>query len=479
MNKAVKIIYAALFFGICAVPLCAAPFVESNAEIEKKELAEMPSIVKDGSLNTDFSTEFESWYNDRLPFRSELLTAADYVKSELLSSPASTVITGSDGYLFYDGSKADFMDTNAMSETRLRATAVTLSLIEENVKAKNGRFLFFCAPNKESIYGEYMPACYTKAEETNLTRLHALLSEYGVTYLDMKQVLTDNKDQGLYHKRDTHWNYLGARLGYNAVMDALGKEHKTYADAAYTVTKDWRADLDKLLYPAGDGILDDQYRFDIEWDEFEFAIPAGVEDTAAQLENFISDKEENDTRISTKNYDADGRLYMVRDSFGRALLPFMIDNYEKAMFVRTTCPELSMVSEGGDMIYEIVERNLRNLTETAPFMFAPERSISLPADTAGEVKRMEAKNEGYACRIYGLLPDDTDMSDGRVYVTVANSAGAHTFEAFPVCESKMLGEESEKAFSLMIDPALELSGEYTVTVTTGGRSYTCASKAIF
>ena len=98
MKKAFKIAYAALFFAVCATPLALMPFVKSNAEIEKKALTEMPSFVSDGKINTDFSTQFESWFNDRLPLRSQLLSAANLVKGELLSSPSSNVISGSDGY---------------------------------------------------------------------------------------------------------------------------------------------------------------------------------------------------------------------------------------------------------------------------------------------------------------------------------------------------------------------------------------------
>ena len=494
MKKAAKIIYAAIFFGICAVPLAAMPFVKSNAEIEKKELTPMPALVKDGSINTDFSTQFESWFNDRLPFRSQLLSGANLVKGEILTSPSSNVIPGKDGWLFFEGCKADFMNTNAMTELKLRQTAVTLSLIQENVKAKDGRFLFVPMPNKETVYGEYMPDCYIRASGNNLSRLSLYLDEQGVNYLDMTSLMKQNKQQGIYHKRDTHWNYLGALIGYRGIMDAIGKEHKSYEGAAYTLSKDWRADLDKLLYPSG-GFMDWQYHFDISWDEFEFAIPAGIDDVKAQLDIFMSDKEENDLRISTVKTepgDEDSRLYMVRDSFGRALLPFMIDNYDRAMFVRTTSPELSMVAQGADMIYEIVERNLANLTVKAPFMFAPERQGIAASGAGSELTDAVAEDAGYGFRIYGILPDDAYDSTARVYVKLSREGESHIFEAFPIVEKDLLKEnvrngatykadidKSENGFSLFVDPKAGLSGSYDIAVIAGGKEYTSAVKAEF
>lgn len=473
MNKAARIVYTALFFGICCTPLAMMPFMSSSEQIEKKELAERPSLIVDGKLNTEFSEQFESWFNDRLPMRSELLSAANLIKSEVLGSPSSNVITGSDGWLFYEKTKSDYMDTDPMSISEVRSAAVTISLIEENVKSKGGNFVFVVMPNKSGIYSEYMPSCYTKARITNLDRLTNKLAEMGVNQLDMKKLLTDNKDLGLYHKRDTHWNYMGALLGYDAIMNSLGREHKAYAPN-YTLEKDWRGDLDKLLYPKG-GYMDYQYRFDTVFDEFRFTTPSGVSDTQAQLENFMSDKEDGDMRIVTRKTERskNSRLYMVRDSFGRALLPYMIDNYTQATFVRTDCPELTTVSSGTDMVYEIVERNLRNLTNTAPFMYAPERKgISAEGSLNVTAENVHIDYEGYGTRIYGVLPDNNSpVSDGRVYVKLTNGSEEHTFEAFPILEKRLLGKENSRecGFSLILDPTLALGGEYDVSLITDGR----------
>ncbi len=473
MKKAFKIAYAALFFAVCATPLALMPFVKSNAEIEKKALTEMPSFISDGKINTDFSTQFESWFNDRLPLRSQLLSAANLVKGELLTSPSSNVISGSDGWIFFDTDKLDYMNTNAMTDNQIRSMAVTISLIEENVKGKNGSFTFVPMPNKASVYDEYFPSCYKKADENNYTRLCAQLDDLGVNYVDMLKVMRENKSSDIYHKRDSHWNYLGTLIGYNAIMNSLGKPHKTYDGVSYKLEKDWRGDLDKLLYPSG-GFMDYQYHFDIEYQPFRFTVPVGVSDVQSQLETFMSDKEENDSRIGTANSGKtdNARLYMVRDSFGRALLPFMIDNYKTCMFVRTDCPELSLVPQGGDMVYEIVERNLSNVIATAPFMFAPERSeVPAAAENGGEISTV-CSDEGYAVRVYGALPEDLPVGDGRMYVKLTGGNGDHIFEAFPIYEKKLLEGDGKNGFSMMIDPSLGLSGDFEITVYAGGKVFT-------
>lgn len=475
MNKIFKSIYTAVFFLVCVTPLCLMPFLKNKVDIEKNGMAERPKYVEGGRLNTDFSSRFEAYFNDRIPLRPELLSAANLIKGELFHSSTSNVIVGEGGWLFYDEEKNDYMDTNAFTDNQVKAFAVTLSLIQENVESRGGNFLFVPMPNKASVYGEYMPAWYTEADENNLTRITDALEEYGVNFVDMRSVMIEAKSIGdIYQRRDSHWNYRGALIGYNAIMDAIGRVHETYDDAAYTRREDWRADLDKLLYPAG-GVMDYQYYYDISWRPFMFMRPAGVRDTAEQLEIFMSDREEGDDNIVTRNMALhDGSyLYMVRDSFGRALLPFMIDNYENATFRRTDVPDVVSFPDGGDYIYEIVERNLSRVIGKVPFMYAPLREAfvldQIPQD-GGEVE-VNMTVEGYGIKLYGALDDDAETGNGRVYIEIIGDDGLKVFEAFPIYESDLLEEEGTCGFSAILSKDDVSTGTYRVAIICGGYTY--------
>lgn len=474
MKKLTRIIYISAFFAVCALPLVMKPFACDNGEIEKRELAPLPSLTKEtGGINTDFSTQFESYTNDRLPLRAELLAAAGYLKGELLHSETSNVICGRDGWLFFKDEKMDYMNTNALSDREIKAAAATLSLIQEWVLANGGRFTFVPMPNKSSVYGEYMPFSYRKADENNLSRLSDALRAAGVNFTDMQQVMTEQKQLGLYHKRDTHWNYMGALIGYNAIMDSLGAAHQTYDGVNYVRQKNWRADLDKLLYPSG-GFLDEQYYFQIEYEPFMIVTPPGVTDQLGQLAVFMSDKEENDVRIAVQSLGApqNSKLYMVRDSFGRALLPFMIDNYKSSQFVRTDTPDLTQVQNGTDMVYEIVERNLRDVIGKTPFMFAPERdAAALAAEESGETAALALQNAGYANIVTGTLPESAPLTDGRVYIRLQNGSESRVFEAFPISEPVDGVQPEGNGFTAYLNPQLGLSGDYAAAIITGNRIY--------
>ena len=473
MKKTFKILYIVIFMLICLLPMTLLPFVKENAQIEKRTLAAFPSYIEDGHLNRNFGDQFESWFNDHIPLRAYLLSGANRIKGEWLHAQSSNVVVGKQGWLFFNSEKADYLDTNALTDHQVRAAAVTLSLIQENVESRGGHFLFVPAPNKSSIYGEYMPASYQRGEDNNLDRISARLEEYGVKFADLKGLFLDNKTPVIYHRRDSHWNYRGALLAFHEIMTGLEHDYETPLDAEYTVKKDWRGDLDKLLYPAG-GTLDDQYYYQTEHDDFRFTHPMTMYDAKTQLAIYMSDREEKDDLFTAHNLTRkDGStLLMVRDSFGRALLPYMIDAYENATFKRADSPDLVSLKDDTDLVYEIAERNLDRIIAKAPFMYAPERDDEILAQAAeGDRADVHIDTASFGIQIYGALPQDADTGDGRVYISLSSAEGDRVWEAFPIYEEKLLGEAGEKGFSMYLPKGALSSGRYSITVIAGDFQY--------
>ena len=476
MKKSFKLLYILVFLILLCIPALLAPFFKNDAALEKRALAEFPAYLSEGKLNLRFSDQFEAWMNDHLPLRARLLTAYDRLSGEALHGQTSNVIAGREGWLFFASEAADYMDLSAMSDGQLRALAVTLSLLQERTEKGGGRFTFVAMPNKSSVYGEYMPKRYRRAEENNLKRLQALLPEYGVHYTDMLALLTGAKDEGVYHRRDSHWNYRGALLGAGAILDSLGRSHEDWSALPFSVEKSWRGDLDKLLLPAG-GVMDEQIIYEFSHAAFTFRQPQGAQDPQAQLEIFMSDREERDMFFITENEELrDGSsLLMARDSFGRALLPWMIDSYETATFRRTGSPDLHSLPEGTDVVFEIAERNLASILRKAPYLFAPVREgFSAEGLEAGEALSVKLDKSGYRL-LSGIFPPGAELGDGRVYLLLAGGGRELCLEAFPIYEGELPEEEGIRGFSAYLSDELGLSGVYTLTVVAGETAYPCGS----
>ena len=485
MKKTFQALYAGLFFALLCLPMALSPFFSNDAALEKRELAAFPAYVEADGLNLDFSDQFEAWVSDHLPLRARLLTVANRISGELLGAQCANVLVGRDGWLFYSAEAADALNTNALTDRQLRSIAVTLSLIQEAVTARGGRFTFAPAPNKSTVYPEQMPTRFRQAPENNLTRLTAELETLGVNFTDLRRVLLEQKTSGadgdvpLYHRRDSHWNNRGALLGCGAILDSLGRDHETWADAPYTLENNWRGDLDKLLLPA-EGVMDLQVVYQIAHARFRFTYPQGVRDQQAQLESFMSDREDRDDLFTVQNLDRkDGSsLYMVRDSFARALLPYLIDCYETATFKRTDCPNVASIPAGTDLIYEIAERNLSRIIGKAPFLYAPTRTgVSVHGRAEGGSLPGRFEDAGYAYRLYGPLPEDLPAGDCRVYLRLEGEGEPLTLEAFPIYERELLGEGGTNGYSAYLSKDLGLSGVYTVTVITENTVFHCGDFA--
>ena len=440
--------YIILLLVICTLPLLLTPVLGETSSAEKRELAASPSLFEEGTFNASFSEELDDWIADHFIFRSELITANNSLKASLFgTSDEDQVIVGKSDWLYFSQTTDDYLGLNPLSESDIGRISSTLELVSEYVEAQGSRFVFAAAPNKNTLYPENMPAYYRKTDQpTNLDRLSAALT--GRSYFaDLRSALQSMQEQS-YHARDSHWNNLGALCGYNVLMDTAGKPHETFADASWEWKKTWDGDLDSMIFPSL-GYKDEQAVFDIDW-------------TYRYTSNFHS---EEDVLITTENPEAEGSLLIFRDSFSNALLPFLAQSYGTAKFSRATPYSLYELENTSydTVIIEIVERNLHNLLLSAPVMPAPERT-PLEQDVAVQNAVVRTRQLNGMQHFYGYLEDTADTGADPIYLQFSRGDSVWYAEAFPLCESALLGDEPQgrQGFSAYI-PAERCDG-YTVSV---------------
>lgn len=469
-KKLFGIIYIVLFFAICFTPLALWGFCRSDEQIGNKEAKELPMVKnQDGSINTKYFSEFEDYFTDRLPLRSALISADSYIKSGLFGGNTANVVCGNNGYIFSDETINDYVG-KTFSERKINNIARTLRIMEDKVEAGGNKFVFAAAPNKNSIYPQYMPSRYTNGAENNLSLLTKRLDALDVNYADLKSVLS-SVDSELYLKRDTHWNNLGALYAFNTIMNSLEKEHIDYNGIDYSYEKNWNGDLDKLLYPAVN-LTDYQYYFNVNCDNVMFTVPQLGMNNTDTLNELVGDSEKNDTLIKTKNMKANGRLLMVRDSFARAMLPFLIDNYQSTTITRSQPFAMTALEPNSktDVVYEIAERNLGNIVKSAPIMEASECEVPVAdvIDNSGENIIKIDKTASYI-KIYGVLDEKYFDEDSRIFITLKSDKYNKSYEAFPICETELLelDKESDYGFSLLINGDIP-NDNYEISATVSG-----------
>jgi len=144
----------------------------------------------------------------------------------LLHKPSSPlVIVGARGWLFYAGEQSmqNYLHQNSPPAAELDDWASRLQERRTWFAAHGIRYLFVVAPDKQSIYSEYMPRYLAPQHgDTRLDQLSRRLFREAA-WLDLRPSLRSAKDSGpLYFQLDTHWNDRGAYYAYRAIMQRLG-----------------------------------------------------------------------------------------------------------------------------------------------------------------------------------------------------------------------------------------------------------------
>lgn len=449
MNRKIKIIYIVSFFIICTIPILFMPFSKNDTS-ENRKLSSFPSFISEnGSINLNWTAEFETYISEHFAFREKLVTADSLIKYTVFrTSSNEKVIAGKNGWLYLADTADDYTAENTMSERRINNTAKTLSLIQEYVSSRNSEFIFMAAPDKNTVYPENMPSRYIKtANKSNLEMLSEKLDEYSVNQLDLVSLFR-SQNSVLYHTRDSHWTNEGAVLVCNALMDRFNTEHDDFSSVNRHSELIWHGDLDRMLFPSLDR-LSEQVVYDMDF-SFEYTY------------NFRS---EDDYLISTQNDGKSENILMYRDSFGRSLYPFIAENSHNAVFSREIPYRLDLVDDMDITILEIVERNLENITEKAPVMPAPARNLDISAviDKSTENSCFISEKNNLL-KIYGRLDEKYFSDNSDIYITLENENSVLCFEAFPVYESELLNDENQYdyGYSLYIDTSAIKGGQYSI-----------------
>ncbi len=373
-------------------------FGQSQAGANERLSAPPELTKKDGTWNAQYLQEAAAFVNDRFFLRQELITLDNRLTADLLgNSGEDKVIMGKDGWLFFTETLADYTGTAPLTEQELFAIGENLRLMQQYCTANGRDFVFVVAPNKNSVYGQFMPNFGVVSEIPEGKRLLGVLQEMGVNTVDLYAALTE-QETPLYFAHDSHWNSRGAALGADLINQALGVE-SSYFGADFSRTEPHQGDLYEMVYPA----LTDREQNPVYSGKLDFS---------------YTGKGQQPDSITIETAGSGGKtLLAYRDSFGNLLYPYLADSYAAAYFSRAGVYDLTR--EGDCVMVEIVERNLRNLLKNVPLMPAPAVSIDLP-ETGGSIE-VDTKEKNEMHFVQGTLPQLPD-DNTRVYLVCGGQA---------------------------------------------------------
>ena len=226
-----RLVPAFIFCFIVFWPFLANMFFSNTELLDNRPLHEKPA-----KFDRNFSKNFEAYYNDTFAGRKDLVSK--YIKlKQALKIDTGQYFYGDKGWMFYDSVKVNNGNTMVDYFGEVRFDDKQLAKMVEGINmaadfyAKHGaKYFIVIAPNKEGIYSEFMPARMQKARVSDKSRMDAaveyLKKHTKAVFVNLKEPILQAKAEypyNLYFKKDTHWNNIGAYVGFENIARALNQ----------------------------------------------------------------------------------------------------------------------------------------------------------------------------------------------------------------------------------------------------------------
>lgn len=352
------------------------------SEVEKRTLKTMPAFSASALFDGSFTKEFEEYYADTFPFRDFFLGVNDFFDSIFtkLSGSDGIVLVGKEGDGNFEG-EALTDETESQSDTTEPVTQETEVSTEATTQAdqefttsgyiviQGDRAMEMYSANKKQI-SNYVSSVNRLADKLTNSKVYCMLvptaiefygpeeyhsanhsQEYGiqlaydqmsdkVTCVDAYHKIQQHINDYLYFRTDHHWTARGAYYGYQALGDVAGFTTKPldsyqsgkidgFVGTMYGYTKadvlQKNPDYVEYFWPQTEATGKYYSSADMSDGRNLRIITPEVSNSNKYLTFIQGDNPLVKIDTQTKN----GRSIMViKESYGNALVPFLVDSYE-------------------------------------------------------------------------------------------------------------------------------------------------------
>jgi alginate O-acetyltransferase complex protein AlgJ len=333
---------------------------------ENRSAASRPTPVwtLDGLLA--YRKQFTSYFDDHFGSRGALLAIDHWARAAIFGvSPVPNVLLGKQGWLYFLGEDGKSMErwyrgSQPFSDAEIAALRTEL-LHRRDYLAKRGiPYVVVVVPEKYTIYPEFLPSWTTPLHaRSSLDRIADELARHPqLNFVDLRGPLRAAKTADrLYYKTDSHWNYLGATVGYRTLMDRLRAilpdlPFVPPARPVYEAGVDfYSGDLARMVGMSG-------------WIREDDVAPLGKIFMSADTRCAHKDTSRESPGSEVYVYRcAEPRRYralMYRDSMAISLIPMLSENFSEIVYVASRTLDAAQVERlhPDIVIEELVERSL-------------------------------------------------------------------------------------------------------------------------
>lgn len=220
---------------------------------EKRSPVERPDSPNSWEEVKTYPKKFEAFFNDNYGFRKTLIFLYNRLSDKIFDeSPIARVAIGKDDWLYFDNNDS-LLDAEGKAPLRKELIEKGIKSFYRNwhrAKSHNIDYLLVIAPDKSTIYPEFLPE-YIKPVDNH--RMDKFLVDLKKRYpdfpvLDLRPILLKAKEKEIvYQKTDTHWNRRGAHFAYVEIMNELAKRNIRNANFKPHLRKEFTDKADEYI----------------------------------------------------------------------------------------------------------------------------------------------------------------------------------------------------------------------------------------
>lgn len=339
-----SIVLISSFIILLLLPNIVMVFDKSN----KKDDIDFPELNLKKSISS-----LKSYYLDNFGLKDFFLKKYLKTKTNCFKEnpKPNSVVKGQNGWYFlgnqYNNVINDAFGNDDFTDEELNNITQNIKDINNYLSSKNIKFYLVVPPNKSSVYKEHLP--YKLAQSKNkLTVLkNKLVNEINFRIIDLTDTLLISKNKAqLFHKTDSHWNDLGAFIGYSKTMKDISKDIEvslaSKSDFNITTKIVDNNDLTKMINTT---VKNEAVVFDSK--------------------NDINPEPYLNSYHRYVNPDKSLKIIMHRDSYADAWMKYFIESFGETFFLENYKLDKNLIEKVKPdiIIFELIERNLTTLSK--------------------------------------------------------------------------------------------------------------------
>ena len=333
-NKIFFFIFALLWSGliICNLVTPAKAFSEN----ENRFLAELPKYTNEKLINGEYMNGLDEYVNDQFVFRDNWIGLKTMAERVLLKRDINSVYFAKDDYLIEKHNKSDVSEEQA-EKNKDRLTEFVEEYVE---KLGEDRVNVMLVPTASEILKDKLPAFSTGYDQEAYIK-EVIESLPKGTFIDVRDILNQHKDEYIYYRTDHHWTAFGAYYAYEQWAKEAGYTPLSREQFDITLGSDQfygtlHSKVNVNVEP------DDIYLYEIK-EDMNYQLLYNLTDETDTLYDLskLEGKDKysvymggNNALVEVQTNNKNGRrLLVIKDSYAHSFVPFAVNHYEETFMI--------------------------------------------------------------------------------------------------------------------------------------------------